>query len=149
MRRQGRGCIVNIGSIAGLIGIPYQGMYSASKFALEGLTECLRMEVRNFGIRVVLIEPGDHKTALTANRRLLKAGDAYRIPFERAVGRMAADEQDGPPPEKIARLVSKVIETGNPRLRYTAGPRSQRAAVWLKRVAPYAAMERVVAGYYK
>jgi NAD(P)-dependent dehydrogenase (short-subunit alcohol dehydrogenase family) len=149
MRQQGRGYIVNIGSIGGLIGIPYQGMYSASKFALEGLTECLRMEVRDFGIRVVLIEPGDHRTALTANRRVLASGSAYRTRFERAVGRMAADEQRGPLPDEIARLVHRAICAENPPLRYTVGPRSQRAAVWLKRLAPYRVVERVVADYYK
>jgi short-subunit dehydrogenase len=58
MRRQGVGYIVNIGSIGGLIAIPYQPLYSASKFALEGMTESLRLEVRPFGVRVVIVEPG-------------------------------------------------------------------------------------------
>ena len=65
MRQQGGGYIINISSIGGLIAIPYQAMYSASKFALEGLSEALRLEVGQMGIRVVLIEPGDHKTLLT------------------------------------------------------------------------------------
>ncbi len=69
MREQGAGYIVNIGSIGGLIAIPFQGFYSASKFALEGLSESLRLEVRQFGVHVVLIEPGDHRTGLTDNRR--------------------------------------------------------------------------------
>jgi len=63
MREQGSGAIVNISSIAGLIGIPYQAMYSASKFAIEGMTEALRLEVKPFGIRVCLIEPGDLKSS--------------------------------------------------------------------------------------
>ena len=84
MRRQQGGHIVNIGSIGGLIGIPYQAMYSASKFALEGFTESLRLEVRPFGIKAVIIEPGDHKTPLTFNRRRTvgSEGDhAYDVSF--------------------------------------------------------------------
>ncbi len=94
MRRQGSGYIVNIGSIGGLIAIPYQAMYSASKFALEGLSESLRMEVRPFGIKVVIIEPGDHKTALTENRTEMSGGtDAYSQSFQAALARTAHDEQ--------------------------------------------------------
>ena len=152
MRQQRSGCIVNIGSIGGLIAIPYQGVYSASKFALEGLTESLRMEVKSFGIRVVLIEPGDHRTGFTKNRRATKGSSenaAYRPAFERAVQRMARDEQAGPAPDNIAHLVHKIIQTRNPRLRYTVGPTAQRAAVWLKRLAPGALVEKIVTAYYR
>jgi NAD(P)-dependent dehydrogenase (short-subunit alcohol dehydrogenase family) len=151
MRKQGSGYIINIGSIGGLIAIPYQGLYSASKFALEGLTEALRLEVGGLGIRVVLVEPGDHRTAFTQNRRFTAASrenSAYRDPFERAIQRMASDEQAGPKPDKIARLIHKLIHTRNPRLRYTVGPMPQRAAVWLKRIAPYSVVEKAIKLYY-
>ena len=147
MRRQRAGYIINIGSIGGLIAIPYQGLYSASKFALEGLTESLRLEVRDFGIRVVLIEPGDHRTALTANRRFVQS-DIYRDRFDCAIARMASDEQGGPRPEGVARLVYRVMRKSNPRLRYTVGPATQRAAVWLKRLMPFAVVERAMRAYY-
>jgi NAD(P)-dependent dehydrogenase (short-subunit alcohol dehydrogenase family) len=151
MRQQGAGCVINIGSIGGLIAIPYQGLYSASKFALEGLTEALRLEVGGLGIRVVLIEPGDQRTAFTQNRRFTAASGenaAYRGPFQRAIQRMASDEQAGPAPDKIARLVHKLIHTRKPRLRYTVGPMPQRAAVWLKRMAPYSVIEKAMKLYY-
>src|SRR5271156_4782727 len=144
MRSQRSGYIVNIGSIGGLVAIPYQAMYSASKFALEGLSESLRMEVRPFGIRVVIIEPGDHKTALTENRRVtVVAGttDPYGPSFEAALARTAHDEQSGPGPEQIARLLYRIVNQRNPRLRYTIGPASQRAAVWLKRLLPSIVLE--------
>ncbi len=147
MRRQRSGYIINIGSIGGLVAIPYQGLYSASKFALEGLSEALRLEVRDFGIRVVLVEPGDHRTALTSNRRFVQS-DTYRERFDCAIARMACDEQGGPRPERVARLVYRVMQKPNPRLRYTVGPVMQRAAVWLKRLMPYALVERAMRVYY-
>ncbi len=76
MRAQQSGYILNISSIGGLIAIPFQGLYSASKFALEGLTESLRLEVRSLGVRVVLIEPGDHRSAFTENRAFTEASSA-------------------------------------------------------------------------
>jgi short-subunit dehydrogenase len=151
MREQKSGYIVNIGSIGGLIGIPFQGFYSATKFALEGFSEALRLEVRPFGIYVVLIEPGDHRTAFTQRRRWAKGareGSAYADPAQQAVARMAADEQAGPGPEGIARLLHNVTNNPNPRLRYTAGPAAQRAAVWLKRMLPYAAIEKIMRDHY-
>ena len=150
MRRQGSGYIVNIGSIGGVIAIPYQAMYSASKFALEGLSEALRMEVRPFGIRVVIIEPGDHKTALTQNRQFTEmSSDAYRQSFEAALARTAHDEQSGPGPEQVARLLYRIVNRRNPRLRYTIGPVAQRAAVWLKRLAPNSILEYGMRTYYR
>lgn len=152
MRRQASGCIVNIGSIGGLIALPYQAMYSASKFALEGMTEALRMEVRRFGVNVVLIEPGDHKTALTQNRWWTDASvkdEVYRRHAVAAVARMAHDEQNGSAPERVAQLLERILDMRNPRLRYTTGPILQRAAVWLKRLLPYRCMEYGMGKYYR
>jgi NAD(P)-dependent dehydrogenase (short-subunit alcohol dehydrogenase family) len=151
MRQQGGGYIVNISSIGGLIAIPYQAMYSASKFALEGLSEALRLEVGRMGIRVVLIEPGDHKTLLTQNRQRTERSvkdETYRQPFSSALGRTMEDEQSGPGPEAIARLLLEIVNVRHPRLRYTVGPAPQRAAAWLKRLLPYEAIERGMRLYY-
>jgi NAD(P)-dependent dehydrogenase (short-subunit alcohol dehydrogenase family) len=150
MRSQGSGYIVNVGSIGGLIAIPYQPLYSASKFALEGMTESLRMEVRQFGIRVVIVEPGDTKTEITQNRRMAAATveqHVYRS-LDAALKRTADDEQHGPGPEGVAQLLWRVVNTPNPRLRYTVGPPIQRAAVWMKRLLPYAVMEAGMRWYY-
>jgi NAD(P)-dependent dehydrogenase (short-subunit alcohol dehydrogenase family) len=151
MREQGAGYIVNIGSIGGLVAIPYQGLYSASKFALEGLSESLRLEVRRFGVHVVLIEPGDHRTALTENRRRTaesQRNPGYRGPFHSAVERMERDEQGGPEPESVARLLHRIVNHSRPRLRYTVGPWPERAAVWLKRLAPYSVVEKIMDLHY-
>lgn len=139
MRSQRYGRIINISSIGGLIGIPFQGAYSASKFALEGLTEALRIEVKPLGIHVSLVEPGDFKTDFTANRirtSQSQTNPTYAGRFERALGVMEREEMSGPDPARIAVLLERIIEDPAPRLRYTVGPITQRIAVLGKRLLP-------------
>jgi short-subunit dehydrogenase len=103
MRRQRAGLVVNVSSIAGLVPVPFQGLYSASKAALESLTEAMRMEVQPFGVRVALIEPGDFSTGFTASRIRVAGANAvspYRDRFERALAVMERDERRGPPPAR-------------------------------------------------
>ncbi len=152
MRRQGSGRIVNVGSLAGLIALPFQGAYSASKFAVEGATDALRLEVRAFGIHVSLVEPGDFRTAFTDNRVRTSASrisPAYRERMEAALAVMERDEREGPDPEMLAAVVQRVLEQRAPRPRYTAGRRLQRAAALLKRVLPAAAFDRLLAMTYR
>lgn len=151
LRRQGAGCIVNISSMGGLVSIPFQGLYSASKFAVEGMTESLRMELRPFGIRVAMIEPGDFRTGFTAERRMAAA--AAQGPYQRAlctaVAVMEEDEQGGATPEAIAWRLEKIIEARDPKLRHLVGPLAQRFAVGvLKKLLPQRWFERMIAGYY-
>lgn len=127
MRKQQSGYIVNISSLAGLIGIPFQALYSASKFALEGLIETLRMEVRPFGIKVVLVEPGDFHTPFTIHRKIAKKSrekTVYHERFHKALSAAEESERKGESPEKIAYLIEKIINTGDPNLRYKIGPSS-------------------------
>jgi NAD(P)-dependent dehydrogenase (short-subunit alcohol dehydrogenase family) len=152
MRRQGGGRIINVGSLAGIIALPFQGAYSASKFALEGLTEALRMETRPFGIHVSLLEPGDFRTDFTRNRirtAASLAGSVYGARLEVALGIMERDERHGPDPAGVAALVARVLATPSPRLRYTAGRPLQRAAALLKRLLPAALFERLLTRTYK
>ncbi len=153
MRLAGGGLIINISSLAGLIAIPFQGFYSAAKFALEGLTEALRMEVRSYGIRVVLIEPGDIKSAFTANRIVSREAaqndSPYRENFRRSLSVMEKDEQNGPLPDALGRLVEKIIHTTKPRLRYTFAPLSQKSAIFLKKVLPQRLFEASLMQYYR
>lgn len=153
MRRAGGGCIINISSLAGLIAIPFQAFYSASKYAVEGFSEALRMEVRPFGIKVVLIEPGDTKSGFTANRLVaVNAGtdsSPYRENLCRSLEVMEKDEQNGPSPEALSRLVEKVIRSRNPRLRYVVAPLSQRGALILKKILPQRLFESSLMSYYR
>jgi NAD(P)-dependent dehydrogenase (short-subunit alcohol dehydrogenase family) len=150
MRRQGDGLIVNMGSLGGLTGIPFQAIYSASKFGVEGLTESLRMEVRPFGIRVVVLEPGNIDTGATlgAGRTRVQT-DVYTERQERAVRAMIDGEADGPAPEAVAQLLAGVIATAKPRVRYTVGALPERAAVRLKCALPSRMFERLLLQSYR
>ena len=149
MRAEGRGLVVNVGSIAGEISIPFQAFYSATKAALAALTEALRIEVRPFGIDVTLLEPGDFRTGFTANRKLVATtNDAYRSRCGRAIEVMERDERNGADPDSLARLLARLVGEAPPRPRYVAGLAAQRLAVLVKRLAPARFSERLLAAYY-
>lgn len=137
MRKQGNGHIINISSLAGVLGLPFSGLYSASKFALEGMTESLRLELRPFGVRVVLIEPGDFNTQLPARRRIAKESEtnsAYQQKLAQFKSAQEKDESKAPSPEPVAYLVERILKTDTPALRYTVGMLGQRIVVPLKRL---------------
>jgi NAD(P)-dependent dehydrogenase (short-subunit alcohol dehydrogenase family) len=152
MREQGSGLIVNVSSIGGLMGLPYQGLYSASKFAIEGLSEALRLEMKPFGVKVVMIEPGDFATGFTASRRRTlgcTADSPYAAACERSLVVMEHDETSSPPPDKVALAVERIINRPNPRLRYPVGPLPEIVAIYLKRIMPHRVFEWAIGKYYK
>jgi NAD(P)-dependent dehydrogenase (short-subunit alcohol dehydrogenase family) len=152
MRAQGGGRIINVSSIGGLIALPFQGLYCASKFAVEGMTEALRMEVEPFGIHVSLVEPGDFRTAFTQNRSRVAASgksSVYDAQMQISLGIMERDEQRGPAPIAVARLVEKIIAAHHPRLRYSVGMFHQRLAILLRRVLPASWFDYLIAATYK
>jgi NAD(P)-dependent dehydrogenase (short-subunit alcohol dehydrogenase family) len=118
--------------------VPYQGLYSATKAAVEFATETLRMEVERFGVRVVLLEPGDFATGFTDNRRAAERAnsEAYGAQYRRALDVAERDERSGPTPDRIGRQVARILRESNPRLRYTAGAPFQRLAVHLRTLLP-------------
>lgn len=136
MRAQRSGTIITVSSIGGVIGVPFQSAYCAAKFAVEGFSEALSAEVKRFGIRVALVEPGDMPTALTDRRRFAGASgpeSPYHPDQARALERAEAAERAGPDPSRVARLVQRILDARSPRLRYTVGRADQRMAVVLKR----------------
>ncbi len=152
MRTRQFGYIINIGSLSGLIGIPFQGAYSASKSALQGLTEVLRMELKPYGIHSVLIEPGDFNTGFTDNRIMTKHSQTnqdYKERFNKALQTMVEDERNGQNSKSIAVLVEKIINNPSPRLRYMIGPKLELLAVHLRKIMPSKMFEWSIMKYYK
>jgi NAD(P)-dependent dehydrogenase (short-subunit alcohol dehydrogenase family) len=152
MREQRSGIIINISSIAGQVPLPFQGFYCASKFALEGMTEALRMEVCEFGIHVVLVEPGDLATAFTAHRHLARSreGDSpYSEKFTRALDVIEYEEMHGYSPESVARKIEKIIQHPSPKLRYKIASPLQKSSVILKKILPGRLFEWIIMKFYK
>jgi NAD(P)-dependent dehydrogenase (short-subunit alcohol dehydrogenase family) len=116
MRERRRGHIITVSSLAGLVPVPYWGQYNASKFAVEGLMETLRHEVRPFGIQVALVEPGNIKTPFYA-RPQATGMDAYAGPRGRAFAAMAEFERNAPGPDVVAGKVVAIAENAHPALR--------------------------------
>ncbi len=151
MRQRGSGVIVNVSSLGGLFGLPFQSFYSASKFALEGFTESLRHEVSRLGIRVVLIEPGDVRTGFTAGRVRTAASNsssAYAGAFKKCMEIVEKEESKGVPPEMIARLVCQIVEGSAKGPRYTCGALSQRVSAVLKVLLPGRLFESIIGSFY-
>jgi short-subunit dehydrogenase len=150
MRKQDGGMIINISSIGGLMGLPFQAFYSASKFAVEGFSEALRMEVRKFNIKVVVINPGDFHTSNSANRRkFLAPGGPYSEQFEKSLSVIEKDESGGWDPGILAGKIAGIIKCSNPRQRYVVASLEQKLAVMLKRILPGKWFMRILASHYK
>ena len=142
MRDQRSGRIVNIGSVAGFLPSPYMGIYAASKHALEGYSESLDHEVRQFGIRVSVVEPGFTRTELDRNSR--SAGQplaAYAAERDRVREAVRASIAGGDDPARVASVVREALTSRSPRLRYPAG-RQARVLTLLRKLAPAHALDR-------
>jgi NAD(P)-dependent dehydrogenase (short-subunit alcohol dehydrogenase family) len=137
MRAAGRGRIVFVGSLSGLIVLPMVGPYHASKWALEALAEALRYEVRSFGVEVVLVEPGAYQTALHDNQRLAAAARRSDSPYAPLLA--AYEKQSaGLRRAAVAGLVDtleRAATARHPRLRWPVGP-SAFSAAYLRRLIP-------------
>ncbi len=148
MRRQHAGRIVLVSSIGGVIGIPFQAFYSASKFAMEGYGEALAYEVAPFGIEVTLVQPGNIRTDFTKSRRDVipdsepGSDDPYAAAVAKAVGLMERDEAAGAPAASVAATIQRVLDQRRPPRRVSVGKLDERAGLLAKRLLPYRLFER-------
>lgn len=134
-----QGLVVNISSLAGLFGLPYQGLYSASKFAIEGYSQSLRMELQNTGVKVTVLNPGDFKTDFTGNREKLPFtlnNDQLKKEFEAAVAAMEKDESIGASPDKLAATICSIVNKSKPAHSYLVGAIGQTIVPTLKAILP-------------
>ncbi|MCM0667831.1 SDR family oxidoreductase [Flavobacterium tyrosinilyticum] len=151
MRKQNFGLIINITSIAGYMGLPYRSVYSASKGALELITEALRMEVKAFGVEITNVAPGDFATNIAAGR--------YHAPvikdsaYEKVYGDVLATMNDhvdaGSNPNEMAEAVYKIIQTKKPNVHYKVGAFMQKFSIVLKRALPDKMYEKMLMNHYK
>ncbi len=150
MRRQRSGTIVNVSSMGGRIHTPLGGWYHASKWALEGLSDGLRLEVAQFGVRVVLVEPGSTRTewgTVAAERLLATSGSSAYARQAQAMARTlrkaAEPGAGGTPPSLVARTVVKAATARRPRTRYVVG-RDAHAAILARQLLPNRAFDAMM-----
>lgn len=151
MRAQGHGHIICFSSIGGLVGLPFQGMYSASKFAIEGYCEALRLELKQFGINVTTIEPGDFSTSFTAQRKSVADPEVARIypNYPRCLNSIEHDENNGLKPDFLAKKIARIVKMKKPGYHYIISTFLQRCAVYARTLLPAPLFAWVMKIYYK
>jgi len=144
MRAQGRGRIINVSSVLGFVPAPYMAAYAASKHAVEGYSESIDHEVREHGVRVLLVEPAYTKTAFDANLvqpdTPVQVYAEQRHIFEQV---MAAAIKDGDDPATVAKVIVAAATDAKPKLRYTAGSTAGRVST-LRRIVPARAFDKQI-----
>ena len=135
------------------MGLPFQAFYSAGKFAIEGFSEALRMEVRQFNIRVIIVNPGDFHTNNSANRRnfLVQTNedDPYHKQFLKTLDIIEKDEANGWKPVILAKKIVKIVESKNPNQRYIVSSFEQKLAIVIKRILPGKWFRLILQDHYK
>lgn len=150
MQKQGQGVIVNITSIAGYMGLPFRGVYSASKGALEVAMEALRMEVKGFGIKVTCLAPGDFATNIASGRYHVPATatSAYKA-YQKTLEMINDDVDSASDPILVAQKVYRILQKHHPKVHYAVGDFMQKFSLVLKRFLPDKLFERLLLNHYK
>lgn len=151
MRKQNSGLIINVTSIAGYMGLPYRGIYSASKGALELITEAFSMEIKGFNINITNIAPGDFATNIAAGRYHAPVLDnsPYKKTYADTLNLMDAHVDSGQDPKLMAEAIYKIINTKSPKIHYKVGEFMQKFSIILKRILPDRIYEKMLMNHYK
>lgn len=150
MRKQKSGIIINVTSIAGYMGLPFRGIYSASKGALELITEAVSMEVKQFGIKVVNVAPGDFSTNIASGRYHTPVfeNSAYKEKYAENLALMDNHVNGGLDPKIMAASIYKIINTNTPKTHYKVGAFMEKFSIVLKRILPDSWYEKLLMNHY-
>lgn len=151
MRFQKSGLIINITSIAGYMGLPFRTAYSASKGALELMTEGLRMETKDFGIQITNLAPGDFATNIAAGRFTVKSEPTspYFKNYKKSLDLMNEHVNHGGNPIQMAKRIEKIIQTKSPKIHYKEGAFLQKFSIVLKRILPDKWYEKMLMNHFE
>lgn len=149
MRKQNSGCIINVSSVGGKVSEPHASWYHATKFAVEGLSDCLRQELQPFNIRVVVIQPGAIKTewSTIARQNMLKTSghSAYGSFVRKHEAFLAKMDEGGSNPSVIGKTILKICTTNKPKTRYTVG-KNAKAAIFIRALLSDKLYDKMVLG---
>jgi short-subunit dehydrogenase len=151
MRKQKSGTIINVTSIAGYMGLPYRGVYSATKGALDLVSESIRMEVKAFGIQIATIAPGDVATNIAAGRYHTPVFDnsAYKEKYQLNLDLMDSHVDSGMNPIKMAEKIYYIINLKQPKVHYRVGAFMEKFSILLKKILPSTRYEKLLMNHYK
>ena len=151
MRKQKGGKIINITSIAGYMGLPFRGIYSASKGALELVTEAMNMEVKQFGVQIINAAPGDFATNIASGRYHTPVfeNSAYKKKYKENLDLMDSHVSEGMDPIVMAKGIYSIIQSDNPKIHYKIGGFMEKFSIVLKRILPDTWYEKLLMNHYK
>jgi len=151
MRSRRSGFIINVTSIAGHMGLPFRGFYSASKGALELSTEAYRMELKAFNIKMTNVAPGDFATNIASGRYHAPIQDKspYKDVYAKSLKLMDEHVDHGKDPDLMAKSVFAIMQNSNPKIHYKVGDATQKLSVFLKHILPDKVFESLLLKHYK
>ena len=151
MRKQQSGTIINVTSIAGYMGLPFRGVYSATKGALDLVSEAIRMEVKEFGIQIATIAPGDVATNIAAGRYHTPVfeNSAYKEKYQMNLDLMDSHVDSGMDPIKMAEKIHQIINLKQPNVHYRVGAFMEKFSTLLKKILPSKQYEKLLMNHYK
>lgn len=152
MRKQKSGLIINVSSIAGYMGLPYRGIYSASKASVHMITEALRMELVPYNVQACVVDPGDFATNINENRKVAspsKNGSVYRSEIERIEAMINSEVASAGNAEAVGVCIYKIMHTKMPKINYLVGKPMQKVSILVRRLLPKTWFESIIFSHYK